>query len=537
MTAVATAEASGTVPAIPMITVNHNLAITGNLADVDITISGKDVPAKTAQAFLGIMQEKGIALLKGEITTESLSAFLPLGDFRSGLFWSDKEKTPLLTAADPVSAVNAYFTQFKDSKRTTDAVKKMYRFLKKQGQQATPVLAVTPQPRPVETTSGKLATCDDEGPVPTVPETPRESPKYEPRKSRGNNFHSGHSWIDPEEVRVVEGAASADDAWKDYLEKYPTGTRTRNAVTSRWYLARSRERNAALAKKENQEKGNLARNFEAPPWTDDEREPIRTATSREEAFFKYREKFPTSTRSPDAIGRQFYEMHPDKRNPEKPWTDAEKKPILTSDILEEAVENYRKAFPDSIRTDAAIRREWYELRPEKRGIIPTGRKKGGTNKTPLKGTMREKYQIPFRTTDQQREYNNAVNLCKKYKKPYAEAVKLREADEAARLQRKNEKAAAASKVSPGRIAVRKVVPKNPEAPPVTSKSGYKIGDDVVHNGSKSSPFFGKVGRIEKITTTDKIEHLLLRFGTSSISLSSEFVVPVVRRAAAACPTS
>ncbi|MEN6610893.1 MAG: hypothetical protein ABFC24_08620, partial [Methanoregulaceae archaeon] len=433
-------------------------------------------------------------------------------------------------------AVKAYRKALPNGTRSDGAIKRMWlsRRNKNTEQKAAP--SVTPS---------ELIHDDPEtGSQPVQQEIPAEEHHPDTKtpvsaKSRGTNFHSGHSWTNPDEIRLVEGAASADDAWKEYQEKYPTSTRTRNAVTSRWYLARSRERNAAPAKKENQEKSNLAKNFEASPWTDDEREPIRTATSREDAFFKYREKFPTSTRSPDAIGRQFYEMHPDKRNPEKPWTDDEKEPILTSDTMDDAIENYRKACPNSIRTDAAIRREFYELRPEKRGTVPTGRKKGGTNKTPLKGTAREKYQIPFTTTSNQREYNNAVNLCKKYDKPYAEALKIREADEAARLKKKEEKATEASKVSPGRITVlRKQAPKTPEAPPVTSKFGYRIGDDVVHNGSKSSPFFGRVGRIEKITTTDKIEHILLRFGNSSISISSEFVVPVVRKeAAAACPTS
>lgn len=553
--AAAVPEASGTVPASPMITIGHNLAIAGDLADVEISISAKDVPVRTARDLVDFIEDKGIAVLQGNPqpliqSRNTGKGYAPVRNFFAEP-WSEEELAVIEPATTFQEATRVYWKEFGKGKRTRGAIKKKWLALaakanvaRSPGTEPENDLAV----RAVETTIDNLIREDpvppaDEVPLEkkpvtapiTVPENPRESPRTGPKKSRGNNFHGGHNWTDPEEVRLVEGAASAQDAWDKHQEKYP-GTRTRNAVTSRWYLARSRERNAVPAKKENQEKNKTAKNFEAPPWTDDEREPIRAAISREDALFKYREKFPTSTRSPDAIGRQFYEIHPDKRNPEKPWAEDEKQPILTADTVEEAIAEYQRIFPDSIRTVPAIKREWYELRPEKRGEIPTGRKKGGTNKTPLKGTMREKYQIPFRTTDQPREYNNAVNLCKKYDKPYAEALKLREADEDARLKKKEKKAAAASKVSPRRITVRKQVPKTPE-PTVTSKSGYSVGDDVVHNGSKSSPFFGRVGRIDEITVTDKIEHLLLRFGTSSLSISSEFVVPVVRKGAAACPTS
>ena len=42
-------------------------------------------------------------------------------------------------------------------------------------------------------------------------------------------------------------------------------------------------------------------------------------------------------------------------------------------------------------------------------------------------SMRDKYQIPFHSTKNKKEYQNAVNLCKRYGLPYTEALKAKEA--------------------------------------------------------------------------------------------------------------
>ena len=184
-----------------------------------------------------------------------------------------------------------------------------------------------------------------------------------------------------------------------------------------------------------EKKGSLAKNFDAERWSPDERKVITEAESRQSAIASYREKYPDSKRSDDAIGRQFYEIHPDKRSPDTPWTPEENQPILDADTVEEALAKYRQLFPESARSEAAVRREWYELRPEKRGEIPTGRKKGGANKAPRKGTAREKYQIPFSSKEDKKGYQNAVNLCKNYDKPYEEALKLKKVDQEAKKQK------------------------------------------------------------------------------------------------------
>jgi hypothetical protein len=190
----------------------------------------------------------------------------------------------------------------------------------------------------------------------------------------------------------------------------------------------------------------LEKNFDAARWTEEERQIVRDAETREEAIATYQAKYP-GARSDDAVGRQFYEMHPDKRSPITEWTEQEKAPILFADNVEEAIAEFRKLFPESERTEAAIRREWYELRPEKRGEVPTGRKKGSRNAAPLKGTAREKYQIPFSTKQNAKAYNHAVYICTKYDKPYAEAIKLEKAD-LEKKKREKESRAAMAPVTP-----------------------------------------------------------------------------------------
>jgi hypothetical protein len=240
-------------------------------------------------------------------------------------------------------------------------------------------------------------------------------------------------------------------------------------------------------------KGNHAKNFDADPWVELERDIVRKADSREDAIASYRERYPESTRSDDAIGRQFYELRPDKRDPKAIWTDQEKQPILDADNVEEAIADHRKLFPESTRTTEAIQREWYELRPEKRGEVPTGRKKGGTNKAPLKGTAREKYGIPFSTKKNKKGYNHAVYICKKYGKPYEEAVELEEADLKKAKEQKQEKKPgkkmgrsplSTSKPEKSQLNCDKIVTgiNVRQAKPVEGKIFFGIGTVTARNG-------------------------------------------------------
>jgi hypothetical protein len=204
-------------------------------------------------------------------------------------------------------------------------------------------------------------------------------------------------------------------------------------------------------------------------WSPDETAAIRSCNSRKEAKQRYRELFPDSPRLPSTVGRRFYDVRPDKREPI--WSNEEKAPILAAETVEDALAEYQKLFPGSTRTIAAIKREWYELRPEKRGLVPTGRKKGGRNKTPLKGTAREKYGIPMSTKQDAKAYNHAVYICTKFDKPYTEALELEKAgapklsSALRRFFRILDRLANPKKTPPRKIRVAKVAKERPAQRP------------------------------------------------------------------------
>ncbi|PKG32113.1 hypothetical protein [Methanoregula sp.] len=291
--------------------------------------------------------------------------------------------------------------------------------------------------------------------------------------------------------------------------------------------------------------GDLVKNFNADRWSAEEIKTVKPSLNRYDALARYREKFPDSCRSDDAVFRQYFNMRPDMRKKIAVWSVEEQAPILAADTVDEAVTEYRRLFPTSTRSDPAIKREWYDLRPEKRGLVPCGRKKGGRNKVPLKGTFREKYLIPMSSKQDPKGYNNAVNVCRKYNKPYDEAIKLREADKAERKRRKEERllirqnraAARTVKKIPKERKPREgrknpaIAPKTPATSPTVpdipkSSAGFSPGQKVVHNGSKSSPYFGWTGRIVKIVRSGKSEHLMVSFGKGgAILISDKFVTP------------
>jgi hypothetical protein len=294
---------------------------------------------------------------------------------------------------------------------------------------------------------------------------------------------------------------------------------------------------------------NIAKNLEADIWSYGEKQVVLDANTRKDAIAKYREKYPDSPRSEDAIGRRFYAVHPDKRDPKFPWSNEEDQPILDAGTVDEAVAGYQKLFPESKRTIPAIKREWYELRPEKRGLAHRGRKKGGTNKTPLPGTAREKYLIPFSSKQDKKAYDHSVWICKKYGKPYAEAVKLEGTPHAVKYLKETSEIANILEKPPKKIKVAKPPrelkkpAKSPvkvpvKAPikvpdPVKSEAGFTVGQNVIHNGSNSSPYFRKVGKIVDIVRTGTSSHLMIRFGSqNTILLSPQFIMPAASSAAA-----
>lgn len=294
-------------------------------------------------------------------------------------------------------------------------------------------------------------------------------------------------------------------------------------------------------------KGNIAKNFDAGVWDDGEKQIVLDANTRKEAIANYREKYPDSPRSADAIGRRFYTVHPDKRDPKLPWSNEENQPILDAETMEEAVAGFQKLFPESKRTIPAIKRQWYELRPEMRGLVSVGRKKGIPNKVPHKGSARERYGIPMSTKQDPVAYNHGVYICTKYGKPYGEALKLEAADLGAKRLKKANKIARVPREKPAKkvkvampvrepkASVRVPVIRPVKAPdPAKTEAGFVVGQNVVHNGSNSSPYFGKVGKVVDILRTSRSTHLTVRFGPqTAIQLLPEFLRPASAAAATA----
>jgi len=330
-------------------------------------------------------------------------------------------------------------------------------------------------------------------------------------------------WTD-EEREAIRTCPSPSAAVKAYREKFPQSTRKDSGITRMWLYLREKparvpapgpivEEKDLLSTRKTTPKRDLHNNFDADRWSSEEKRVILEANSREDVVVKYREQFPNSTRSDDAICRQFYEAHPDKRSPDVPWTDAEKQLILTENSFDDALAKYRVLFPESARSDAAVQREWYGLRPEKRGEVPSGRKKGSTNPAPLPGTARAKYKIPF-SSKQDKAAPKAPKTPKTPKAAKSTADKPAKKDPV-------------SKATPESKKAEKAV--------ITTVDGrFAVGQEVVHNGSRSSPFFGRVGKITKITMTGKTEHLMVSYGSqNAIMILPEFVVPVVARKPAA----
>lgn len=133
------------------------------------------------------------------------------------------------------------------------------------------------------------------------------------------------------------------------------------------------------------------------------------------------------------------------------WSSEEKAALDGSRNEKDAILRYRTAFPNSGRSIHAIRRMYQTTKNQKTDVTkpavvlqqpgpvqvkePEVKTKNGSHKeqplTKLKRAVEGKYQIPFSSIGAgKNKYQQALYLCKKYKVPYPEALKLKEADEA-----------------------------------------------------------------------------------------------------------
>jgi hypothetical protein len=144
-------------------------------------------------------------------------------------------------------------------------------------------------------------------------------------------------------------------------------------------------------------------------------------------------------------------------------------PMPVLDKLLKAYPEKAERKPD-LPTHEEIKREQdagKKPAPKEKGRVWKGSTKRNTFGFP--NSAKEKYQIPFNSMVQKKEYQNAVNLCKKYDKPYPESLKLKEVD----LKLKEAKKAGKS---------------------VKKQSGVQAGSD---SGVHKPPSDIKIGGIDK----------------------------------------
>lgn len=137
------------------------------------------------------------------------------------------------------------------------------------------------------------------------------------------------AWSDEEED-VIRRAQSAAEAGRLYSETYGIWKRTQSAVTSRWY------RLQAAGKL-------IAPEPEEPVYETAEPEFVEPEPDGDHA---YAIQLPTPAKRKDA------------------WTEDENWTVARADTWTKAIEVYRAAYPDSLRSDKAIRSRWEKLHTE-----------------------------------------------------------------------------------------------------------------------------------------------------------------------------
>jgi len=101
-------------------------------------------------------------------------------------------------------------------------------------------------------------------------------------------------------------------------------------------------------------------------WTAGENAVLAGAMSRQEAIALFRERFPDTTRTDGAIRRQWYEVRPLATAPPDgrrgSWTPEEDAVLLQETTPASAVTAYQAKFGDAKRTYAALSSRYYRIR-------------------------------------------------------------------------------------------------------------------------------------------------------------------------------
>jgi hypothetical protein len=189
------------------------------------------------------------------------------------------------------------------------------------------------------------------------------------------------------------------------------------------------------------------------------------------------------------------------------WTQEERDTISKCADGYEAIELHRKRYPESKRTNAAIRRQWlnvHEQTPIISKDVPVIVVKPSEEKPPLeKKTRSNKYGIPSDLYIADKKMYDRLNArCKAHGINYEEALKR----EKPVVERKP--------ITSPTVA-------QPQQP--TPDIPLRSGGSVKHIGSKASPFFGQTGTIQKMSADGQ---LFVKFGESFTWISPYSVTPI-----------
>jgi hypothetical protein len=189
-----------------------------------------------------------------------------------------------------------------------------------------------------------------------------------------------------------------------------------------------------------------------------------------------------------------------------PWSDAERQAVLSVDE-DQAWKNYQKLFPTSKRTRNGVCRMREEL--IKKGIKPINQSievKQSVKAIALSNNVKEappkfnKYGIPSSLLKTDKKlYQRLWARCKAHGIMYDEAI---------------------NQEKPARSPQEKIIQNL-----IVEKNGpLHAGQNVRHNGSKASPFFGKVGVVQKLSADGQV---YVKFG-ESLTWISPYSLTVVQ---------
>lgn len=139
----------------------------------------------------------------------------------------------------------------------------------------------------------------------------------------------GIIWI-TDETETVKDAASVEDAWQAYHRKFPQSLRSRDAVKKKWMELHPKPAPAdkpadglqggapvsikkievaivpeksPVQKKKSKKEAN-AKNAKVPAWTDEQKALVKGCKTKEEAWEKFKEKYP-GHRNENAVSQRF----------------------------------------------------------------------------------------------------------------------------------------------------------------------------------------------------------------------------------------